>query len=66
LPEDDPKQRRPDIGRARQLLGWEPKISLEKGLQLSLSYFREAIAMEDADAEAAAGRGANLGMSVRG
>ena len=46
LPEDDPTQRRPDIARARQLLGWEPKINLETGLRLSLDYFREAVAME--------------------
>lgn len=44
LPQDDPKQRRPDISRARNLLGWEPKIDLETGLKLSLDYFRQAIA----------------------
>ncbi len=48
LPEDDPKQRRPDITRARQLLGWEPKINLEAGLKLSLDYFREAVAADAA------------------
>jgi dTDP-glucose 4,6-dehydratase len=42
LPEDDPKQRRPDITKARTLLGWEPKIDLETGLRLSLDYFRRA------------------------
>lgn len=42
LPQDDPKQRRPDITKARTLLGWEPKIDLEKGLRLSLDYFRQA------------------------
>jgi dTDP-glucose 4,6-dehydratase len=41
LPQDDPKQRCPDITKARQLLGWEPKIGLETGLRLSLDYFRE-------------------------
>jgi dTDP-glucose 4,6-dehydratase len=46
LPQDDPRQRRPDITRARQLLGWEPKINLEAGLKLSLEYFREAIELE--------------------
>ena len=51
LPQDDPKQRRPDITKAKTLLGWEPKIGLEKGLELSLDYFRKAIA-----AEAAPGR----------
>ena len=42
LPEDDPKQRRPDITKAKTLLGWEPKIDLEAGLRLSLEYFRKA------------------------
>jgi dTDP-glucose 4,6-dehydratase len=46
LPQDDPKQRRPDITKARQLLGWEPKIQLEAGLRLSLDYFRKAVAEE--------------------
>jgi len=44
LPQDDPKQRRPDISRARALLGWEPKTDLETGLRLSLDYFRQAVA----------------------
>jgi dTDP-glucose 4,6-dehydratase len=48
LPQDDPKQRRPDITKAKTLLGWEPKISLETGLRLSLDYFREAVAAEAA------------------
>jgi dTDP-glucose 4,6-dehydratase len=46
LPQDDPKQRRPDITRARTLLGWEPKVKLDEGLEMSLEYFREAIATE--------------------
>lgn len=46
LPQDDPKQRRPDITKARQLLGWEPKVDLEQGLKLSLDYFRQAVAAE--------------------
>jgi dTDP-glucose 4,6-dehydratase len=46
LPQDDPKQRRPNINKARQLLGWEPKIDLETGLGLSLNYFRKAVAEE--------------------
>ena len=50
LPQDDPKQRRPDITKARQLLGWEPKIDLETGLRLSLEYFRIAVAQGTADA----------------
>jgi dTDP-glucose 4,6-dehydratase len=48
LPQDDPKQRRPDITKARQLLGWEPKIDLETGLRLSLDYFKNAVAAESA------------------
>ncbi|HEY0633895.1 MAG TPA: UDP-glucuronic acid decarboxylase family protein [Gammaproteobacteria bacterium] len=40
LPQDDPKQRRPDISRAKELLGWEPKISLEQGLPNTIDYFR--------------------------
>ncbi len=40
LPEDDPKVRRPDIARAKRLLGWEPKIQLEEGLKLVLEYFK--------------------------
>ena len=46
LPQDDPKQRRPDITKARTLLGWEPKIDLDTGLRMSLDYFREAVAAE--------------------
>jgi dTDP-glucose 4,6-dehydratase len=44
LPTDDPRQRRPDITRARTLLGWEPKVDLATGLRLSLAYFKEAVA----------------------
>ena len=44
LPQDDPKQRRPDIGKAKRLFGWEPKIDLRTGLQMSLEYFRSAVA----------------------
>ena len=43
LPPDDPKQRRPDITKARRLLGWEPKIDLETGLRKSLEYFKDAV-----------------------
>lgn len=43
LPQDDPKQRRPDISKARRLLAWEPKIDLETGLKQSLDYFRRAV-----------------------
>lgn len=48
LPQDDPKQRRPDITKAKNLLGWEPQIDLETGLRKSLDYFREAVRMEEA------------------
>jgi dTDP-glucose 4,6-dehydratase len=46
LPQDDPRQRRPDITKARTLLGWEPKIDLETGLRMSLDYFRKAVRKE--------------------
>ncbi|MCZ7401461.1 MAG: SDR family oxidoreductase [Candidatus Methanoperedens sp.] len=39
LPVDDPKQRRPDIGKAMGLLGWEPKVGLEEGLRETIEYF---------------------------
>jgi dTDP-glucose 4,6-dehydratase len=43
LPVDDPKQRRPDITRARTLLGWEPKVDLEHGLVKTIDYFRTKV-----------------------
>jgi dTDP-glucose 4,6-dehydratase len=43
LPADDPKVRQPDITRARTLLGWEPRIPLDEGLQATLRYFRERL-----------------------
>jgi dTDP-glucose 4,6-dehydratase len=43
LPEDDPKQRRPDITRARTALGWEPKVPFDQGLQRTLDYFRSVV-----------------------
>jgi nucleoside-diphosphate-sugar epimerase len=43
LPQDEPKQRRPDISKAKQLLGWEPTIDLDTGLGLSLDYFRAEV-----------------------
>ena len=43
LPEDDPKVRQPDITKARTLLGWEPKVGLEKGLTKTLEYFRAKV-----------------------
>jgi dTDP-glucose 4,6-dehydratase len=43
LPEDDPKVRRPDITRARTLLGWEPKVDLREGLTKTIDYFRTKV-----------------------
>jgi dTDP-glucose 4,6-dehydratase len=43
LPVDDPKVRRPDITRARALLGWEPKVALEQGLTSTIEYFRKKL-----------------------
>jgi dTDP-glucose 4,6-dehydratase len=43
LPTDDPKQRRPDITRARTLLGWEPKVQLEEGLVKTIEYFKTKV-----------------------
>ena len=48
LPQDDPRQRRPDITKAKTLLGWEPKINLDTGLRMSLDFFRAAVAAETA------------------
>ena len=44
LPQDDPKQRCPDITKARRVLNWEPKVNLEEGLRLTLEYFRQQVA----------------------
>ncbi len=41
LPEDDPKQRQPDIAKARRVLGWEPKVGLEAGLRETIEYFQK-------------------------
>ena len=43
LPQDDPMRRRPDIGKARALLGWEPRVNLREGLTRSLAYFQSCI-----------------------
>ena len=43
LPEDDPKVRQPDITRARTLLGWEPAVTVEEGLKITIEYFRTKI-----------------------
>ena len=44
LPQDDPKQRCPDISKAKRLLKWEPKVNLEDGLRMTLDYFRQQVA----------------------
>ena len=44
LPEDDPRRRRPDITKARTILGWEPVVSLEEGLKETVAYFQSVIA----------------------
>jgi UDP-glucuronate decarboxylase len=44
LPSDDPKQRKPDISLAKDVLGWEPKVPLEQGIEKTISYFKTALA----------------------
>lgn len=41
LPQDDPKNRKPDISRAREVLGWEPRVPVEEGLQKTIAWYRE-------------------------
>lgn len=43
LPQDDPKQRKPDITKAKELLGWTPKVSRSEGLERTLAYFKEVV-----------------------
>ena len=45
LPQDDPKQRQPDISVAREVLGWEPKVKLEEGLERTVAYFRSFLGL---------------------
>jgi nucleoside-diphosphate-sugar epimerase len=47
LPEDDPKRRRPDISKAKELLGWQPTVPLKKGLEKTIDYFRKVIRGKD-------------------
>ncbi len=54
LPEDDPKQRQPDITKAQNLLGWEPKIPLEEGLKLTIKDFRDRLNDREKSQEVAA------------
>jgi dTDP-glucose 4,6-dehydratase len=46
LPQDDPMRRRPDITRAKMLLGWSPKVSLREGLGMSVDYFKSCLELE--------------------
>jgi UDP-glucuronate decarboxylase len=43
LPEDDPKRRRPDISKAKRLLGWQPKINLDEGLKRTIDWFSSSL-----------------------
>jgi nucleoside-diphosphate-sugar epimerase len=43
LPQDDPKQRKPDIAKAKKILGWTPKVPLYKGLTDTITYFKRKI-----------------------
>jgi dTDP-glucose 4,6-dehydratase len=43
LPKDDPQQRQPDISKARRILGWEPEMSLDAGLESTIAYFAEKL-----------------------
>jgi UDP-glucuronate decarboxylase len=45
LPEDDPKQRKPDIHKAQELLGWQPSIELDRGIEKTTSYFRKVLGL---------------------
>ncbi len=49
LPEDDPRQRQPDITKARTLLGWEPRVSLDKGLAQTVEYFQKLVDREESE-----------------
>jgi nucleoside-diphosphate-sugar epimerase len=43
LPQDDPRQRRPDITRAKKILHWSPRVQLDKGLAQTIAYFRHKV-----------------------
>ena len=67
LPEDDPRQRCPDITRARSLLGWEPRVTLEEGLRRTVEYFRRIMGQTSAGASRLTGTpGAGSGPAGRG
>ena len=46
LPADDPKQRCPDISKAKRLLDWTPKVSLDEGLKQTIGYYRQLLAQD--------------------
>ena len=54
-PEDDPRQRKPDISKAQRELGWEPKVSLDEGLPKTIAYFRELLSQEAREAQVPTG-----------
>jgi dTDP-glucose 4,6-dehydratase len=56
LPQDDPTRRKPDIRKAGDILGWEPRVSLREGLRLSLDYFRDPLSVRAVDRERIAPR----------
>ncbi len=43
LPQDDPRQRQPDLTKAKALLNWEPKVALEDGLKETIAYFKHSL-----------------------
>ncbi|MEM0326363.1 MAG: hypothetical protein QW733_04990, partial [Desulfurococcaceae archaeon] len=49
LPQDDPKQRQPDISLANRVLGWEPRVSLEEGLKHTIAYFEALLTRASQD-----------------
>jgi dTDP-glucose 4,6-dehydratase len=60
LPQDDPTRRKPDIRKAKRVLGWEPQVSLREGLELSLDYFRACLDQQNADVELVSRRTSRL------
>jgi dTDP-glucose 4,6-dehydratase len=46
LPQDDPKQRQPDISKAKNILNWEPKVDRAEGLKVTLEYFKQALLLD--------------------
>ena len=65
LPQDDPKQRQPDISRAQTLLNWTPKIELREGLQKTIAYFKGQISREQtADSEQPAAAKETVGQAT--